>query len=353
MNINGKNINQDSDVYFIADIGANHDGSLERAIELINLAKESGADAAKFQHFKADTIVSDFGFKNLGSQKSHQSSWKKSVYEVYKEASINNEWNDILKKECDKAGITFFTSAYSFDLVDEIDHLVPAHKIGSGDITWHEIVEYIANKNKPYLLATGASTINEVEQVVRKCEKINKNFCIMQCNTNYTASLENFKYINLNVLNTYKTLFPNKLLGLSDHTPGHSTVLGAVTLGAMIIEKHFTDNCERNGPDHKFAMNPSSWAEMVNRTQELKYSLGSGLKVIENNELETSVLQRRSIRVKESLVKNHIINRSDLEILRPCPADAIPPYEISKVIGTKVCRNVEKGDYLKWEDLIL
>src|SRR5207244_2160519 len=111
-----------------------------RAVELIWLAKEAGADAAKFQHFQADTIVSDFGFRALGGQKSHQSGWKKSVFEVYRDASVSLDWTPTLKTTCDEAGITFFTSPYAFDLVDAIDQYVPAYKVGSGEITWIEMI---------------------------------------------------------------------------------------------------------------------------------------------------------------------------------------------------------------------
>ena len=155
--IENKNIGLNYPTYFIADIAANHDSDLTLAKELIHSAAESGADAAKFQHFSAETIVSDYGFNSIGSQKSHQSSWKKSVYEVYKDASINLEWTPILKETCEEAGIHFFTSPYSFELVDHVDEFVPAYKIGSGDLTWHDIVRYIANKKKPYIIATGAS----------------------------------------------------------------------------------------------------------------------------------------------------------------------------------------------------
>ena len=240
--------------FFIADIAANHDGDLKRALELIKLCAEAGADAAKFQHFKADTIVSDIGFKSLGSQQSHQKKWKKTVYEVYEDASLNLEWTEKLKEECDKCGIIFFTSPYDLKIIDYIDKFIPAYKIGSGDITYLEIIKKIASKNKPYFLATGASNIEDVKRAVKTGLNINKNLVIMQCNTNYTADNENFNYINLNVLKVLK-IFPDLLLGLSDHTPGHATVLGAVSLGASSVEKHFTDDNLRNGPDHLFSMN--------------------------------------------------------------------------------------------------
>ena len=270
MRINKKNIGLNEPTYFIADIAANHDGDLQRAKDLIYLAAEAGANAAKFQQFKAETIVSNEGFKNLGNNIAHQSSWKKSVFEIYKDASINLDWTEILKETCDEANIDFFTSPYSLELVDYVDNYVPAYKIGSGDITWIEIIKKIASKNKPYILATGASNFDEVKNSVNEAISINPNMAILQCNTNYTGDIENFNYINLNVINTYRKIFPNLVLGLSDHTPGHTTVLGAITLGARIIEKHFTDNNSRNGPDHLFSMNPKSWKEMISLPQRTR-----------------------------------------------------------------------------------
>lgn len=349
--INKSEITHSSPTYFIADVAANHDGDLGRAKELIYLCAEAGADAAKFQHFTAKTIVSDRGFKQLGGQQSHQASWKKSVFEVYNDASLNKDWTAELKETCDKAGIDFFTSPYSFDLVDYVDKYVPAYKVGSGDVTWHEIIRYMGKKNKPMLIACGASTADEVAAAVNACLEVNNNIILMQCNTNYTASLENFKYIQLNVLNSFKSMFPNIILGLSDHTPGHATVLGAVALGARVVEKHFTDSNDRVGPDHKFAMNPRSWREMVDRTRELENSMGAGVKKIEDNEKETVILQRRAIRVKSGLPKGHVLTAENLEVLRPCPLDALPPFEMNKVIGKKVRKDLTEGDHIRWIDL--
>ena len=351
LEINGRKIGRDFPSYFIADIAANHDGDLERAKDLIRLAAEAGADAAKFQHFKAETIVSDYGFTALGGQQSHQSKWKKSVFEVYKDAAVDLEWTPFLKAACDDVGITFFTSPYALDLVDAVDPYVPAYKIGSGDITWLEIIEYIASKNKPYLLATGASTMTDVQRAVQVALEINPQFALLQCNTNYTASLENFKFIQLNVLRTYREMYPNLVLGLSDHTPGHVTVLGAVTLGARIIEKHFTDDVTRIGPDHGFSMDPKMWREMVDRTRELENSLGVGIKKVEENERQTAVLQRRAIRLLNNLPAGAALTRDELTMLRPAPEDALPPYELSKVVGRYLRRPKNAGDYLRWNDI--
>lgn len=349
--IEGKKIGLDNPTYFIADIAANHDGELSRAKDLIYLAAEKGADAAKFQHFKADTIVSDYGFKNLGNENSHQKKWKKSVYDVYKAASINLEWTTELHETCKKANIAFFTSPYSNELLEHIDPYVDAHKIGSGDITWIEIIENISKKNKPVILASGASKIEDVERAVNKILSINKNLCLMQCNTNYTGSLENFKFINLNVIKTFKQMFPNVVMGLSDHTPGHSTVLGAITLGARVIEKHLTDRNDREGPDHGFSMNGETWKEMVDSSRELEYSLGDSIKKIEENEEASIIVQRRSICASRDILSGELISKDMIKSLRPCPADAIPPYETDKLINRELIKDISKGDHIRWEYL--
>lgn len=337
--------------YFIADIAANHDGNLERALKLIHLAKEAGADAAKFQNFKAQDIVSDFGFKNLGGQMSHQSAWKKSVFDVYKDASISQDWTAILKKECDSAGIDYFSSPYDFQSVDHIDPFVDLYKIGSGDITWIEMIEYIARKGKPVLLATGASNIGEVQIAMAALTKLTGKIVLMQCNTSYTGSLENFNYVQLRVLDTYRAMYPNTVLGLSDHTPGHAAVLGAVALGARVIEKHFTDDNGREGPDHQFALDPQAWREMVLRTRELERALGTGNKIVEPNERDTVVLQQRAIRAARDLQAGEVVNRSDLHILRPAPAGCIKPNQLDQVVAGKLRNNVKAGDIVRWSDL--
>jgi N-acetylneuraminate synthase len=349
--IAGKTIAEDHPSYFIADIAANHDGDLARAKDLIYMAAESGADAAKFQHFKAGTIVSDQGFRTLGSAQSHQAAWKKSVFEVYQEASVPMMWTRILKETCDKAGIAFFTSPYDLELVDAVDEFVPAFKIGSGDITWHEIVRHIAGKGKPTLIASGASSMDEVHAAVCQALDVNPQVGLMQCNTNYTADIANYRYIQLNVLKCYRAMYPDMVLGLSDHTKGHATVLGAVALGARMIEKHFTDDTSRTGPDHHFAMDPRTWRDMVQATRELEAALGNGVKQVEGNELETAVVQRRSLRLAADLPAGTRLMRSHLSVLRPCPAGAIDPTHLPGLDGRILARPVKAGELLRWTDL--
>ncbi len=344
-------IGKDRPTYFIADISANHDGSLERALMLIHLAKQAGADAAKFQNFRAPKIVSDYGFKQLGQQLSHQATWKKSVFEVYADASIPFEWTPTLKEECDKVGIDYFSSPYDFDAVDMLDPHVPAHKIGSGDITWLEILEHIARKGKPVILATGASNIGDVQRAVHTILAINPQLVLMQCNTNYTGSLENFNHIHLRVLNTYAAMFPDLILGLSDHTPGHATVLGAVALGARVIEKHFTDDNNRIGPDHPFSMTPATWREMVDRTRELERALGSADKRVVENEAQTVIVQRRCLRAARDIRAGETFTREMIDVLRPATPGAIMPYEIEAVLGCKALVDIPAGRELRWVDL--
>lgn len=337
--------------YFIADIAANHDGDLNRAKELIKLAKEAGANCAKFQHFLPDKIVSDFGFKHLTTGQSHQAKWEKSVYDIYDEYHCRREWNAELVETCKKEDIEFMTTPYDYEAVDEVDKYVNAYKIGSGDITWVEFIEYISKLNKPVMIATGASSLDDVKRAMDVVGNHNSNVVLMQCNTNYTADIKNFKYINLNVLKEYSELYSGVVLGLSDHTLGHSTVLGAVALGARVIEKHFTDDNTRKGPDHKFAMNPITWKDMVDRTRELELSLGDGVKRVEDNEKDTVIIQRRAIRVKCDKSAGDVLCLEDLEYLRPAPIEAYYPYEIDYVVGKRFLVDKVKGDCINKGDL--
>lgn len=351
ININGHEISPLSSTYFIADLASNHDGDINIAKELIYTAKEAGADAVKFQHFLADKIVSDYGFRNLGGNMGHQANWKKSVYDVYKECECRREWTEELAVTAKKSHIDFFTTPYDFDAVHQLDRYVPAYKIGSGDITWIDFIEFIAKKGKPVLLATGASDMEDVARALDSILLYNNQVVLMQCNTNYTASMENFRCVNLNVLKSFAIHWPGILLGLSDHTLGHAAVLGAVALGARIVEKHFTLDNTRTGPDHAFSMNPVTWREMILRTRELELALGDGQKRVESNEMETKVLQRRVLRFSKDMKKGDVIQEVDLESLRPAVLGAALPYEKENVIGKTMNQNVKRGDAVFWDYL--
>lgn len=285
----------DNATSFIADIGSNHEGSLDRAVMLIHLAARAGADAVKFQHFRAEHIVSDEGFKALGEQLGHQAGWKESVFETYQKYEVPWEWTPRLAEECKKANVEFLSTPYDLEAVDHLDPFVSAFKIGSGDIDYFELLVKVASKNKPVILGTGAASLEDVQRAVYNLTDA-PEIALLQCNTNYTGSRNNFAHVNLCVLSTFYNAFPEvDSYGLSDHTPGHVAVLGAVALGARIIEKHFTDDTNREGPDHAFAMDPGSWRKMVTDVRLLEAALGDGVKRVEDNEKETRIIQRRGL----------------------------------------------------------
>ncbi len=335
--------------YFIADIAANHDGDLSRAKDLVWISKEAGADCAKFQHFLADKIVNDIEFQKLDNLKTHQSDWKKSVSEIYDEYHFRREWTEEIYKECIKAEIEFSTSPYDFDAVNEVDQYVNFFKIGSGDISWTQIIEFIDSKQKPVLLATGAAILEDVVRAVSVCK--NNRPIIMQCNTNYTVEKNKHKYVNIKVLAKYAEIFPDHILGLSDHTLGHGSGIGSIPLGARVFEKHFTDDNSREGPDHKFALNPKSWKEMVEISNEVFETLGDGIKKVEENEKNAFIVQRRSIVANKNLEKGHVITSSDLDFLRPCPENSFHPYEENNLIGKKLNKNKSKRESFLKSDL--
>jgi sialic acid synthase SpsE len=173
----------------------------------------------------------------------------------------------------------------------------------------------------------------------------------MQCNTNYTASPNNYDHLHLNVLKTYATMFPEVILGLSDHTHAVAPIIGAVTLGARVIERHFTDSNDREGPDHKFAMNPENWAKMVEETRLLERSLGSSDKFIADNEKDTAIVQRRCLRAARAIKAGEVFTREMIDVLRPATIGAIKPDQIADVIGTKALKDMPMGKELRWTDL--
>ena len=210
----------------------------------------------------------------------------------------------------------------------------------------------MARKGKPVLLATGAATIGEVQRAVNAALAINPQLVLMQCNTNYTASLENYNHIHLRVLNTYRSMYPQLILGLSDHTHGHATVLGAVALGARVIEKHFTDDTTREGPDHRFAMDPDSWAEMVENTRQLERALGSADKFVAGNEQDTAVVQRRCLRAARDIKAGEVFTREMIDVLRPAIPGAIKPSEVASVTGKIARVDIPMGQELRWTRLL-
>lgn len=333
-------------VLFIADIGANFDGSIEKAKHLALLAKQAGADVLKVQTFLADKIVSGPSFAKMNLKGVH-GSWKKPVNEVFKEAEFKREWHGELFDYCKKIGIDFSSSPYDFEAVDLLDKIgVNFFKIGSGDITWHEMLEYIAKKQKPMVLATGDSTFLEVKEAVDAIKNTGNNqLILLQCITNYPSKIES---ANINVLKSYQENF-NIITGYSDHSPGDLVVLGSVALGAKVIEKHFTESKKGIGPDHPHSMEPKEFEEMVKKIRLLEKALGTNIKDVVPEESETVIVQRRSLHAKRNINKGEVIKIEDIIELRP--AVGISPNEKKAVAGKKASRDIGKHEAILWQDI--
>lgn len=344
--IGSKMIGEGHPTYFIAEIGGNFDGSIEKAKRLIDAAKEAGADCAKFQTFTADTIVSEGGFSKMTLHGVH-GSWGKTVSEVFKDVEFPMKWHREIADYCKKVGIDFSTSPYFKEAVDLCAEMeVPFIKIGSGDITWLEMLEYIASKGIPVMLATGDATMSEIDEAIRTVEKTgNKDLVLMQCITNYPSKIDS---ANVNVLKTYQSAF-NCLTGYSDHSSGHVVALASVVLGGCVIEKHFTLNKKDKGPDHPHSMEPDEFKFMVDSIREVERAMGSTRKEVVEEESETVYVQRRCLYAKNSLEAGHILKPEDIVVLRP--ALGIPPKFKDTVIGKRLIKNINAGEPIFWEDL--
>lgn len=344
--IGEREIGNGKPVYIIAEIGANFDGNIEKAKKLIDAAKDCGADCAKFQTFKSEKIVSGKGFASMKLKGVH-GSWGRPIEEVFKDAEFPREWHKELFEHCKKIGIDFSTAPYDFEAVDLCGQLdLPFIKIGSGEITWLEMLEYIARKNKPMFLATGDATMSEIDDAIRTIESTgNTNLVLMQCITNYPSKIES---ANINVLKTYQTAF-NILTGYSDHSPGPVVALGSVALGACVIEKHFTLNRKDKGPDHPHSMDVNDFKVMVNYIRELEEAMGSTRKVVVDEESETVIVQRRSLYAKRDISAGKQIEREDIIELRPA-LGILPKYK-EHVIGRTAKKMIEAGTPIYWDSL--
>ena len=332
--------------YFVAEIGANFDNSLDKAKKLCDAAKEAGADCAKFQSFISEKIVAPKGFQKMHLKGVH-GSWGRPVNEVFKDAEFPRDWHHLVKEHCNNIGIHFSTSPYDFEAVDlcmELD--LPFIKIGSGEITWLEMIEKIASKHKPIVLATGDATLSEIDDAIRTIESTgNKNLILLQCITNYPSMIES---ANINVLKTYQSAF-DVLTGYSDHSFGDVVILGSIALGGVFIEKHFTLNKFDKGPDHPHSMNILEFKTMVDRVRQLEKAMGSSKKFVVEEEHETVVVQRRGLYAAKDIPQGKIIEYSDLIELRPA-LGILPKYK-NTIIGRTFKSNIESGQPIYWENL--
>jgi pseudaminic acid synthase len=332
--------------YIIAEIGANFDGSLTKAKELCLAAKEAGADCAKFQSFISERIVSPKGFARMNLKGVH-GSWGRPVNEVFKDAEFPREWHSEVMEYCNKIGIHFSTSPYDFEAVDLCEKLnLPFIKIGSGEITWLEMLEYIAKKGMPMILATGDATLSEIDEAIRTIESTgNKQLILLQCITNYPSQIES---ANINVLKTYQSAF-DILTGYSDHSAGDVVILGATALGGCVVEKHFTLNKKDKGPDHPHSMDVEEMKQMIQRIRQLELAMGSTRKFVVEEESETVFVQRRGLYLSRNIRKGEIINESDIVTLRPA-LGILPKYK-NLIVGKVANKDLYENEPLFWEDI--
>jgi len=308
--IGNKKIGKGHPVYVIAEAGSNFDGDLDRAKLLAKYAKEVGADAYKIQNFLAPKIVSSEGFKDL--QVSFQSKWEKPVVEVYKDAEFPREWVKEVSDYCEEIGIDFFSSPYDYEAVDLLEDIgVVAHKIGSGEIDNIEFLQYVAKTGKPIIIASGSATMVDVESAISSVREVGNNeIVLLQCVTNYPSPVSD---ANLRAMLSIQDAF-NVHVGYSDHTTGPSgggddpldgiTVpLGSVALGGVMVEKHFTDDRTRKGPDHPYAMELDKFKLMIDSIRAMENALGDGDKKVMPSEKETVIIQRRGIYLTKDVNK--------------------------------------------------
>lgn len=344
--IGDKMIGENYPTYFIAEIGGNFDGSIDKAKRLIDAAKEAGADCAKFQTFTAETIVSEGGFSKMELHGVH-GSWGRTVSEVFRDVEFPMEWHQEIAEYCKSLGIDFSTSPYFKEAIDLCaDMKLPFIKIGSGEITWLEMLDYTARKGIPVMLATGDATMSEIDEAVRTIENTgNKDLVLMQCITNYPSKIDS---ANVNVLKTYQDAF-GCLTGYSDHSPGHVVALASVVLGGRVIEKHFTLDKTNKGPDHPHSMEPQEFKFMVDSIREVERAMGSTRKEVVEEESETVYVQRRCLYAKRDLKQGQTLVPEDIDVLRP--ALGIPPKFKDTIIGKTVNKNIPTGDPIFWEDI--
>ena len=344
LNINGRLIGKNKPCYIIAEIGSNFNGDINLAKKLIKKAKEAGADAAKFQSFQTSKILSKRGF---GKKVSFQSKWKKSVWNVYREAELPIKWIGKLDKFSRKCGIQFLSSPYHKEAVDElVEYNAPVIKIGSGEITNIDFLKYVAKTKKPIFLATGASTQKEISSAVQNILKAgNDKIVLMQATTQYPSPLED---VNLRVIELFRQKF-HLNVGYSDHTPGHTAILGSIVLGACVIEKHFTLDRFSSGPDHPHSLDPIEFQEMVKKIREMETALGHSKKQIEKSEKETKVIQRRGIWTTKKIKKGEKFTKFNIDVLRP--SLGLPASDFTKVLRKKAKKNYQAFSALKKNDL--
>jgi len=338
-------VGEDLPCYIIAEAGVNHNGSLEHAKKLIDKAVNAGADAIKFQTFKAENIASVYADK--ADYQKEVTSTDETQFEMLKKLELSETDFIELADYCAKKHITFLSSPFDHDSVDLLEKCnIQAYKIPSGELTNHPLLKKIAKTNKPVILSTGMSYLIEVQETV---ELLINNGCssiaLLHCTTSYPTPPED---VNLKAMQTLSHHL-NLPVGYSDHTKGINIALAAVAIGGCIIEKHFTLDRNLPGPDHKASLEPDELKEMIRIIRENELAMGDGIKRPTHNEKKIMKIARKSIIAKIDLNEGEIINKRSIEVKRP--GTGISPVNYDNVIGREIIRKVKKDMPITWEDV--
>lgn len=342
---NQGNLEKSYKPFIIAEAGVNHEANMDLAIRLIEEAKEGGADAIKFQSYKAETIAS----KNSPSYWDLEKEPTTSQYKLFKK--YDSFWKkefEELKNVCDKNNIEFLSTPFDIESSNFLNELMGAFKVSSSDMNNKPFIEHICEFGKPILLSTGASYIEEVDESVSWIEKYGNPLSLMHCILNYPCSDEN---ANLGMITNLRHRYPNLLIGYSDHTlpKDMKTVETAVILGSEIIEKHFTFDKTLPGNDHYHAMDKNDLKKLINRLENIQLIMGNYEKAPINSEMISRKNARRSLVLNSDLQKDEIISKDCLTWKRP--GTGIGPNEIDNVVGKRVNKNLNEDDIIHWEDL--
>ncbi len=334
-----KLITKDSPSYIIAEIGSNHNRDFKKALALIDAAKSAGADAVKFQTFRAETLYSRYA-----PSFTHQ---EEKPFDIIKKNEVPWEWHSSLKDYCEGKDIDFCSTAFDLDAVELLEKIgVPFYKIASSEKDNIFLLEKMAKTEKPIILSTGKADLEEVGRTLNYLSKHNSGpVALLHCVSQYPAR---YKDVNLRALITMKRSF-NTVVGFSDHTLDNVSALGAVSLGAKIIEKHITLDKKLPGPDHFFALEPEEFSHFVSSIRNLEQALGYSLKKVQGSELEDRLKGNCSIHAAKDIPKGTKITKGMICIKRP--ALGISPWEIDDVIGRKAAVNIEADCWIT-KDLI-
>lgn len=327
--------------YFIAEMSANHAGSIDRAIEIIHAAKESGADCIKLQTYTADTMTIDCDKEYFQISKG---TWEgENLYKLYQKAYTPWEWQERLKQEAEKVGLDFLSTPFDKTSVDFLESLkVAAYKIASFELTDLALIKYIASKNKPIIMSTGMGTLGEIEDAVSTIlSQGNNKLCILKCSSSYPAIPDD---MNLRTIQNLKDIY-GVPVGLSDHSMGSIGAVTAVVLGANVIEKHFCMSRKIENPDALFSMEPQEFRQMVEDIRTAERAMGKVSYHLSDRE-QASRIFRRSIFVINDIRKGDVFTEDNIRIIRP--AHGLPPKEYNNVLSKVATRDIERGTPLEW-----